>query len=80
MSVKTYDHYKSETIELNDYKFGLVDNDKHVTEFKVMDDVFFTFLMESLRNLMIIGTNFDIEAFKDHEIFNDWFDNYTNRI
>ncbi|MFX1503576.1 MAG: hypothetical protein ACFFDH_21620 [Promethearchaeota archaeon] len=78
--VKTYNHYKSEVIDLNEYKFGLVDNDKHVKEFEFMDDAFFTALIESLRNLIIVGTNFDIEAFKNHEIFNDWFDNYTNRI
>jgi len=78
--VKTYDHYKSEAIDLKEYKFGLVDNDKIVVEFELMDDAFFATLMASLRNLMIVGTNFDIEKFKTHEIFNDWFDNYTNRI
>ena len=78
--VKTYDHYKSESIDLKEYKFGLVDNNRNVTEFKLMDEVFFKTLMESLRNLMIVGTNFKIEAFKTHEIFNNWFDNYTNRI
>ncbi|MFW9877660.1 MAG: hypothetical protein ACFFG0_31625 [Candidatus Thorarchaeota archaeon] len=79
-SVKTYDHFKSEAIDLDEYKFGLVDNDRIVTEFKVMNDAFFKSMIDSLRNLMIVGTNFDIEKFKTHEIFNDWFDNYTNRI
>ena len=79
-SVKTYDHFKSETIDLTEYKFGLVDNDKKFTEFRVMDDVFFKALMDSLRNLMIVGTNFNIEKFKAHDIFNLWFDKYTNRI
>ncbi len=78
-SVKTYDHFKSERINLNDYKFGLINNDKNVTEFNEMDEVFFQALLASLRNLMIVGKNFDIEKFKFHEIFNLWFDKYTNR-
>ncbi|MFX0030032.1 MAG: hypothetical protein ACFE8B_12540 [Candidatus Hermodarchaeota archaeon] len=77
--VKTYDHYKSESIDLNEYKFGLVDNDRIVIEFELMDEAFFKALMESLRNLMIVGTNFDIENFKTQEIFDEWFDNYTNK-
>ncbi|MFX0034335.1 MAG: hypothetical protein ACFE9I_01685 [Candidatus Hermodarchaeota archaeon] len=78
-SVKTYDHFKSERINLNDYKFGLINNDKNVTEFNEMDEVFFQALLASLRNLMIVGKNLDIEKFKFHEIFNLWFDKYTNR-
>ncbi|MFW9896117.1 MAG: hypothetical protein ACFFD7_09970 [Candidatus Thorarchaeota archaeon] len=79
-SVKTYEHFKSEAIDLNEYKFGLVNNDRIVTEFTRIDDAFFKALMNSLRNLIIVGTNFDIEKFKTHEIFYQWFDNYTNRI
>jgi len=79
-SVKTYDHFKSERINLGDYKFGIVDNDRNVTEFNEMDEAFFQALLASLRNLMIVGKNFDIEKFKLHEIFNLWFDKYTNRV
>ena len=79
-SVKTYDHFKSEAIDLSEYKFALVNNDRIVTEFTIMNEAFFKALMESLRNLMIVGANFNIEKFKTHEIFNQWFDNYTNRI
>ena len=79
-SVKTYDHFKSEAIDLSEYKFGLVNNDRIVTEFTIMNEAFFKALMDSLRNLMIVGANFNIEKFKTHEIFNQWFDNYTNRI
>ncbi len=79
-SVKTYDHFKLEAIDLSEYKFGLVNNDRIVTEFTIMNEAFFKALMESLRNLMIVGANFSIEKFKTHEIFNQWFDNYTNRI
>jgi hypothetical protein len=76
-SLKTYDHFKSETIDLSNYKFGLVNNDREVIEFTAMDDVFFKVLMDSIRNLMIVGTNFEITKFKVHDIFNQWFDNYT---
>ena len=79
-SVKTYDHFKSERINLGHYKFGIVDNDRNVTEFNEMDEAFFQALLASLRNLMIVGKNFDIEKFKLHEIFNLWFDKYTNRV
>ena len=77
--VKTYDHFKSEIINLENYKFGLVDNDRKITEFNEMDKEFFQTLLASLRNLMIVGTNFDIEKFKFHDIFILWFDKYTNR-
>ena len=79
-SVKTYDHFKSEAIDLSDYKFGLVNNERIVTAFLIMDEAFFKALMDSLRNLMIVGANFNIEKFKDHELFNLWFDKYNNRI
>ncbi|MFX1470285.1 MAG: hypothetical protein ACFFB8_16710 [Promethearchaeota archaeon] len=78
-SVRTYDHFKSEKIDLDDYKFGLIDNDKNVTEFNEMDEEFFQALLASLRNLMIVGKNFNIEKFKFHEIFDRWFDKYTTR-
>ncbi|MFW9829454.1 MAG: hypothetical protein ACFFEY_17905 [Candidatus Thorarchaeota archaeon] len=79
-NVRTNEHFKSEAVDLNEYKFGLIDNDKEVTEFRVMDDTFFKALIESLRNLIIASTNFNIENFKSHHIFNTWFDKYTNRI
>ncbi|MBY9010743.1 MAG: hypothetical protein KGD70_00035 [Candidatus Lokiarchaeota archaeon] len=78
-SVKTYDHFNSETVDLNCYKFGLVDNDRNVSEFKVLNEAFLKDLISSLRNLMIVGTNFAIEKFMSHDIFNRWFGNYTNR-
>ena len=78
--VKTYDHFASEAINLSEYKFGHVDNDRIVTEFSIMDEAFYKALMDSLRNLMIVGANFNIEKFKTHQIFNQWFDKCTNRI
>ena len=68
--VKNYDHFTSEAIDLSEYKFGLVNNDRIVTEFTIMDEAFYKVLMDSLRNLMIVGANFNIEKFKTHELFN----------
>ena len=33
----------------------------------------------SLRNFVICGNNFNIQRFKSHEIFLNWFENYTNK-
>ncbi|NVM55440.1 MAG: hypothetical protein HWN66_17165 [Candidatus Helarchaeota archaeon] len=79
-SVKEYNYFKSEKVDLNEYKFFLVDNNKNTTEFAVMDEGFYEVLIASLRNLVIVGKNFDLEKFKHHRIFNDWFDEYSNRF
>lgn len=79
-SLKTYDHFKSKSFDTTLYKFGLVDNERNITEFTEMSELFFKELIASLRNLMIVGNNFDIENFKRHHIFNQWFDTYTNKI
>jgi hypothetical protein len=78
-SVKTYDHFKSEIVDLNCYNLGLLDNNRNFSEFKVMKEAFFKDLINSLRNLTIVGINFTIEKFMSHDIFNRWFENYTNR-
>ena len=78
-SIKSYEHFKSEKLDLNDYKFGIVDNERNVIEFDLMDEEFFKALISSLRNLMIVGKNFNIEKFIKHQLFDDWFDNYTNK-
>ncbi|MFX0077569.1 MAG: hypothetical protein ACFE96_19155 [Candidatus Hermodarchaeota archaeon] len=79
-SLKTYDHFKSQTFDITLYKFGVVDNERNVTEFTEMNGASFKVLMNSLRNLMIVGKNFDVANFKRHELFNEWFDKYTNKI
>ena len=79
-SVKTYDHFKSERVDLKDYKFGIVDNEKNVKVFDLMDEEFFKTLISSIRNLMIVGKNFDIEKFKEHQLFDKWFDKFSNRV
>ena len=79
-SVKDSDFFQNKSVDLTDYKFGLVDNEKNVTVFEVCDEKFYEALKASLRNLMIVGKNFDFERFKHHDIFNEWFDTYSNRI
>ena len=79
-SIKTYENFKSESLDLNDYKFALVDNYKNIREFDVMYELFFEALIESIRNLIIVGKNFNLEKFKHHEIFNEWFEKYSNKI
>jgi len=79
-SVKTYDHFKSERVDLKDYQFGIVDNEKNVKEFDLMDEEFFNTLISSIRNLMIVGKNFNIEKFKEHQLFDKWFNKFSNRV
>ncbi len=78
-SVKSNDYFKNKEVDLNDYKFALVDNDKNFQIFEQIDDKFYQALKESLRNLLIGGKNFNIEEFKHLEMFNSWYDNYSNR-
>jgi hypothetical protein len=80
LSVQDSELFRTDSVNLKDYKFALVDNDKKITEFEVLDLHFYEALKASLRNLLIVGKNFDIEAFKHHDIFNEWFDEYTNRF
>lgn len=79
-SVKTYDHFKSERVDLKDYKFGIVDYEKNVKVFDLMDEEFFNTLISSIRNLMIVGKNFDIEKFKEHQLLDKWFNKFSNRV
>ena len=70
---------KEKSVVFVDYKFFLIDNEKNATKFAVLDDAFFDALLASLRNLVIVGENFDLEAFKEHSLFHEWFDKYSNR-
>jgi len=79
-SLQDSDYFTEKSVDFADYKFYLIDNDKKATDFAVMDDVFFDALMASLRNLVIVGKNFDLEAFKEHSIFREWFDKWSNKI
>lgn len=69
---------KEKSVDFADYKFYLIDNDQNATEFAILDESFFEALLASLRNLVIVGNNFDLAAFKEHSIFRDWFDQYSN--
>ncbi|TFG05194.1 MAG: hypothetical protein EU536_02810 [Promethearchaeota archaeon] len=72
-------YFQNKEVDLRDYKFYLIDNEKNTREFLEMSEDFFEELMASLRNLLIVGKNFEIEPFKNHEIFLRWFDEYSNR-
>ena len=78
-SVKNYEFFKFKSISLEEYKFELVDIDGKVSKFKDIYETFFIELMHSLRNLMTAGDNFNIEKFKFHEIFYEWFEHYTKK-
>ncbi len=79
-SLHDSNYFKNKSVDLDDYKLYLIDNDKDTTEFAVIDEQFYEALMNSLRNLVIVGKNFDLEKFKHHEIFLEWFEKYSNRI
>jgi len=78
-SVKSHDYFKNQEVDLNDYKFALVDNERNIQTFEEIDESFYNELKASLRNLLIIGKNFKAEEFKHLEIFDDWYENYSNR-
>jgi len=77
--MKKNDSFKSKKFQEEDYKFALVDINKEITEYDAFDEVFFEVFMDSLMNIMIVGKNFDIEKFKQHVIFIEWFDNKANK-
>ena len=78
-SVNSQDYFKNKEVDLNDYKFALVDNEKKILTFELINEIFYQALKASLRNLLIVGKKFNIEEFKHLEIFNNWYDNYSNR-
>jgi hypothetical protein len=78
-SIKNQDYFKNKEVDLNDYKFALVDNDRKFLTFEQIDEPFYKALKDSLRNLLIVGKIFNIEEFKHLEIFDDWYENYSNR-
>ncbi|MFX0070795.1 MAG: hypothetical protein ACFFAO_06870 [Candidatus Hermodarchaeota archaeon] len=78
--IKENEYFVSENIDFNDYKFGIVDNYENITEYEIMDEIFFSDLIKSLRNLLIVGKNYDWEEIKRHNIFHEWFEKYTNRF
>ncbi len=79
-SVKSYDYFNIKEVALDEYKFGLVDNEKNIQTFEKIDETFYQALKASLRNLLIIGKNFNIEEFKHLEIFDSWYESCSNRF
>ena len=79
LAVKHSDYFQNKEINLDDYQFVLVDNEKNFQIFETIDEPFYEAFVASLRNLLIVGKNFDNVEFKYHDIFYDWYENYSNR-
>ena len=77
-SMKKNDSFMTKKFQEEDYKFALIEKDKSFNEFEEIDYKFYVAFLDSLKNLLIAGKNFDIEEFTHHEIFNEWFDNHAN--
>ncbi len=73
-----YENFNEKEFIPEKYVFYLVENGKFVKEFIQIDDVFYTALRASSHNLMIVGTNFDVQAFSEHEIFRTWVKEYCH--
>ena len=65
-------YFEGKTIDLSEYKFVIIDKDKKVTVFKEINTSFFKKLLVSLK-FMIIGKEMDLEKFKNHKIFDDFY-------
>ena len=48
-------------------------------EFEGFNEQFYVAFLDSFKNVMIVGKNFDIKTFKLHEIFDEWFENHANK-
>ncbi len=73
-----YENFNEKEFIPEKHVFYLVENGKFVKEFIQIDDVFYTALRASSHNLMIVGTNFDVQAFSEHEIFRTWVKEYCH--
>ncbi|OLS14828.1 MAG: hypothetical protein RBG13Loki_1587 [Promethearchaeota archaeon CR_4] len=76
--VLTYDYFTRKTFSLEQYKFILVEEGKITREFQQSNEEFYDALRSSSHNLMIVGKNFDAQAFTQHRIFRGWVEEYCN--
>ena len=65
-------YFEDRAIDLRDYKYGVIDEDKKITEFDSIDENFFNALKKTLK-LIIFGKDFDLERFKTHKVFEDFY-------
>ncbi|MHA1972905.1 MAG: hypothetical protein ACTSW1_07925 [Candidatus Hodarchaeales archaeon] len=77
--VTTYNYFKTKNVDLNDYKFAIIDENKNLNQFTSFNDQFFEKLVNSFMNLLIVGDNFNIEDIKELRLFNDWFAKYCHK-
>ena len=78
-TINSYDHFNITEVNLEGYKYGIVDKKKKIKEYSTLNRKCFNELIKTSRNLLIVGTNFDIEKFKAHEIFTEWFQKFCNK-
>ncbi len=71
-----YQNFNEKAFNPEKYLFYLVENGKFAKEFPNFDEIFYSALRSSSHNLMIVGKNFDVQAFADHEIFRTWVKEY----
>ncbi len=76
--VAEYENFNEKAFDPEKYVFYLVENGKFAKEFPNFDEVLYTALRSSSHNLMIVGKNFDVQAFADHEIFRTWVKEYCH--
>jgi hypothetical protein len=67
-----YENFNEREFVLENYVFYLVEKGTFAKEFAQFDDSFYAALRSSSHNLMIVGKNFDVQAFSEHEIFRTW--------
>ncbi len=76
--LKEYENFTEKTFILEKYVFYLVEKGQFAKEFSTFDELFYAALRSSSHNLMIVGNNFDVQAFSDHEIFRTWIKEYCH--
>ncbi len=73
-----YENFTEKAFDPENYVCYLVENGKFAKEFPNFDENFYKTLRSSSHNLMIVGKNFDVQAFADHEIFRTWVKEYCH--
>jgi len=78
-TAKYEEYFKKKSVNLDEYKFGIVDEMMNVKEYPILNSSCFAELLTSSKNLLIAGKNFSFDEFKAHEIFKVWFEKYCNK-
>ncbi len=78
--LKEYENFNEKEFVHNNYVFYLVENGQFAKEFAQLDELFYAALRSSSHNLMIVGKNFDVQAFSDNEIFHTWVREFCHKV